>query len=137
MHNDDNLHEYEEMKRRHKANGDDEPAIDLGEWNAGIDPGVIPPRGWLLGNQFCRRFVSSLIGTGAVGKTSLRIAQALSLTSGREITRQHVFVRSRVLYCCLEDDKDELERRIKAALLHHKISRADIDGWLFLATPRR
>ncbi len=36
----------------------------LGEWDAGDDDAPIPPRGWLLGNVFCRRFVSSLLAEG-------------------------------------------------------------------------
>src|SRR5215472_732814 len=33
-----------------------------------IEP--ILPRGWLLGNTFCRGFLSGLIGQGAAGKTA-------------------------------------------------------------------
>src|SRR5262245_43721721 len=40
--------------------GEPEPP-SLGEWDAGDDPGVIPPRQWLLGNQFCRGFISSIV----------------------------------------------------------------------------
>lgn len=46
-------------------------------WDAGEDDRPIPPRGWLLGNSFCRRFVSSLIADGGVGKTAVRYAQYL------------------------------------------------------------
>ena len=34
---------------------------NLDEWDAGDDPGPIPPREWLLGNQFCRTFISSIV----------------------------------------------------------------------------
>ncbi len=115
-----------------KPNGD---ATDLGEWDAGDDDAPIPPRGWLLGNVFCRRFVSSLVAEGGVGKTALRTAQGLALTSGRPITGEHVFQRCRVLIVSLEDDMDELRRRVRAARLHHGISQDDVRGWLFLATP--
>jgi hypothetical protein len=33
----------------------------LDEWDAGDDPGKIPPREWLLANQFCRSFISSIV----------------------------------------------------------------------------
>jgi hypothetical protein len=107
----------------------------LGEWDAGKDTNPIPPRGWLLGNTFCRRFVSSLTAGGGAGKTALRMAQALSLATGREPTGEHVFQRCRVLYVSLEDDRDELRRRVRAAMKHHGIEPAEIEGWLYLATP--
>jgi hypothetical protein len=42
----------------------------LNERDAGDDPGPIPPRGWLLANQFCRRFLSSIVAAGGTGKTA-------------------------------------------------------------------
>jgi RecA-family ATPase len=117
-------------------NGSAGSTIGLGEWDVGLDDRPIPPRGWLLGNQFCRRTVSALIGAGAAGKTSLRILQYLSLASGQKLSGEHVFRRSRVLVLCLEDDEDELRRRIKAAMLHHGIARSETAGWLFCAAPR-
>lgn len=112
------------------------PTSALGEWNAGSeDWSSLPPRKWLLGNVFCRRFVSSLIADGGIGKTALRILQALSLATNKQLTGEHVFQRARVLYVSLEDDRDELRRRVRAAMLHHKIEPAEIDGWLFLSAP--
>jgi AAA domain-containing protein len=93
------------------------------------------PRGWLLGNTFCRRFLSSLIGDGGVGKTAVRYAQALALATGRNLTGEHVFQRARVLIISLEDNADELRRRILAARLHFNIPASDLDGWLFLSSP--
>jgi AAA domain len=107
----------------------------LGEWDAGKDDDAIPPRGWLLGNVFCRRYLSSVVATGGTGKTALRTAQALALASGRAITDEHVFQRCRVLMVSLEDDRDELRRRFRAAMKQHHIAKEDIKGWLFLATP--
>ena len=103
------------------------------EWDAGDDDADIPPRGWLLGNTFCRRFVSSLIATGGTGKTAVRTAQALSMATGRSLTGEHVFRRARVLFVSLEDDRDELRRRVRAAMTHYGISPADVRGWLILA----
>lgn len=113
------------------------PPAPLGEWDAGDDDRPIPPRGWLLGNIFCRRCVSSVIADGGTGKSALRMAQLLSLATGRALTGEHVFVRSRVLIVSLEDDADELRRRLKAACLHYRIERSDLKGWLFLSAPGR
>ena len=111
------------------------PVSGLNVWNAAKDTDAPPPRGWLLGNTFCRRFLSSLFGDGGVGKTAVRYAQALALATGRNLTGEYVFQRARVLIVSLEDDADELRRRILAARLHFNIKASDIDGWLFLSSP--
>jgi hypothetical protein len=129
---------------RKTANGQDKtgdapPADDGGllGWDAGDDDQVPPPRGWLLGTSFCRGFASSLLGDGGVGKTALRYAQGLSLATKRALTREHVFQRCRVLIVSLEDGRDELRRRLRAACLHHGIERSELKGWLFIEALRR
>jgi hypothetical protein len=106
------------------------PIIDAGD-----DLGPIPPRGWLFGNTFCRQFLSGLIGLGGVGKSALRLAQALSVAIGRSLTGEHVFHRVPVLIVSLEDGIDELRRRVRAAALHYRISHEDLRGWLYLWAP--
>jgi Bifunctional DNA primase/polymerase, N-terminal/AAA domain/Primase C terminal 2 (PriCT-2) len=111
------------------------PTTGLGEWDAGDDTAKPPPRGWLLGNTFARGFMSSLFGDGGVGKTALRYLQLLSLATGRELTLEHVFQRSRVLIISLEDGTEELCRRILAPRLLYDIKLSELKGWLFLAAP--
>jgi hypothetical protein len=95
------------------ADDDEAHLLDsLGEHDAGDDIEAPPPRGSLLANTFCRRFLSSLLGDGGVGKTALRYTQYLSLAIGRSLTGEHVFQRARVLVISLEDDTEELQRRI-------------------------
>jgi hypothetical protein len=137
---------YERINNRHRAevfslhgarlNGAAEPEPSgLSEWDVGTDIAIPPPRGWLLGNVFCRKFMSSLLGDGGVGKTAVRYAQLVSLSIGRSLTGEHVFRRCRVLIISLEDDCDELRRRILAVRLHYNIDPAELEGWLFLAAP--
>ena len=125
------------LKRLDDADGahDTDGGTELGEWDAGTDKAPIYPRAWLLGNVFCRRFLSSLIAAGGTGKTALRIAQYLALASGKPITGEHVFRRCRVLVISLEDDAEELRRRVRAAMLHHGVSPAEVAGYLYLAAP--
>jgi AAA domain len=109
----------------------------LGIWDAGTDDySNIPPRGWLLGNVFCRRFLSSLLADGGVGKTAVRMAQLLSLAIGRSLTGEHVHLRCRVLIVSLEDDRDELRRRLLALLRHYNIDPKIMEGWLYLSAPK-
>jgi hypothetical protein len=127
-----------EDKKPPRANGaDPTKAFDaLGIWDAGDDDYKIEPRGWLLGTTFCRRFLSSLLADGGVGKTAVRVAQLISLASERSLTGEHIFQRCRVLIMSFEDDRDELRRRVYAVLRHHHIAPANVKGWLFLAAPR-
>jgi|SoiMethySBSTD1v2_1073268.scaffolds.fasta_scaffold28496_5 AAA domain-containing protein len=115
--------------------GDFPDSGPLGVWDAGNDDALPSPRGWLLGNTFARKFLSSLLADGGVGKTALRYAQALALATGRPLTGEHVFQRCRVLIISLEDDAEELRRRIHAAMFHHKVDRSEVKGWLFLSAP--
>ena len=105
-------------------------------WNAGRDIGdltKLSPRPFLLATVFCKGDASMLGGPGAVGKTSVRIAQYLALATGRRLTGEHVFKRSRVLLLSFEDDADELRRRIGAAMKHYDVKEDEVDGWLHFA----
>jgi hypothetical protein len=81
----------EKAARTRKGNGHDRldsaPAeqATLEVWSAGSDA-MPPPRGWVMGNSFCSGVVSSLIADGGVGKSALRILQAVSVATGRELT---------------------------------------------------
>jgi hypothetical protein len=104
----------------------------LAIWDGGEDTAPIPPREWLLGRFLCREFLSSVLGDGAVGKTAFRIACALSLAANRNLIGEPVYQRCCVLLVCLEDGRDELRRRVRAAMIHHGVSNDEIRGWLFL-----
>ena len=118
-------------------NGKERPPPVLEVLDVGDDDKPIRPRQWLLGTVFCREFVSGLIAPGAGAKTSLRIAQALSLACGRPLTGEHVFVQCNVLFVCLEDGRTEARRKVRAAMIHHDVSREEVKGRFFLTTPTR
>ena len=104
--------------------------------NAGREIGdlaSLPPRQFLLGTVFCKRNASMLGGPGGIGKTAVRIAQYLALATGKMLTDEPVFKRSRVLLLSFEDDADELRRRIGAAKKHYGIADAELDGWFYFA----
>ena len=44
--------------------------------------------------------------------------------------------RCRVWYWNGEDPRDEIERRVAAACLHHQIAPDELEGWLFLDSGR-
>ena len=49
------------------------------------DPSKIPLRDWIYGKYLLRGIVSMTIASGAVGKTSLKIVEALALATGRPL----------------------------------------------------
>ena len=126
-----------DFEQKPKTTPQDEDRRELKIIDAGDDIGEIPPREWLLGNTFCRGFVSGLLAEGGASKTSLRILQALSVATGRPLSDEHVFQRGRVLFLMFEDGDKELRRRVRAARLHHGIPRDQVKGHLFLTAPTR
>ncbi|MGO4438725.1 AAA family ATPase [Rhizobium sp. RAF56] len=100
------------------------------------DPRSIPPRQWLYGQHYIRKFVSVTISPGGVGKTSLGMGEALCMATGRELFGMKVFQRSRVWLWNGEDPQEELDRRLAAACIHHGIAGREIDGMLFVNSGR-
>jgi hypothetical protein len=96
------------------------------------DPKAISPRDWIYGRHLLRRHVSATIASGAVGKTSLKIVEALALATGRNLLGYEVPKPARVWLFNLEDDRDEIDRRVIAAMIHHRITPEDIAGRLFV-----
>jgi hypothetical protein len=113
---------------------------ELDEWDVGeqlISGEPIKPRQWLLARCFCRTFLSGLVAPGDAGKTTLRLTQAVELATNRELLGHHIYQRCRVLVVSLEDDRDELRRRLAAICKHHNIDPAELKGWLFCRDLKR
>jgi hypothetical protein len=49
------------------------------------EPSEIPPRQWLYGHLFIRRYLTETIAPGGLGKSSLAIAESLALVTGRNL----------------------------------------------------
>jgi hypothetical protein len=101
------------------------------------NPRDIPPRQFLYGRHLARGFVSATVATGGVGKTALKIAEALAMASGRDLLAiGGTWPPLRVWYWNLEDPRDELTRRIQATAMHHGLDQADIHDRLFIDSGR-
>jgi hypothetical protein len=100
------------------------------------DPRTIPPRSWLYGRHYIRKFVSCTVAPGGSGKSSLALAEALAMASGKALLGQKPVERVKVWIWNLEDPLEETQRRIAAACLHFKLTPADLDGWLFVDSGR-
>jgi AAA domain len=100
------------------------------------NPATIPRRQWLYGKHYIRKFISATFAAGGLGKTSLALVEAVAMATGRPLLGVPVPKRLRVWYWNGEDPAEETERRLAAILLHFKIPREEVEGWLFTDTGR-
>lgn len=123
---------------------DEEVAEPIDAGNHGIkatpfvlmDPRTIPTRQWLYGRHYVRRFVSTTVAPGGLGKSSLSIVEALSMVTARDLLGVRVRDPIRVWLWNGEDPRDELDRRIAAACLHYEVTAGDIADRLFVDSGR-
>jgi RecA-family ATPase len=117
---------------------DNHPSPSLLLYNLGECHELPPPRRWLLEGTFCRGVLSGLAAGGGTGKTALRLLQLLAVATGREdLTGQRVLGRGRhrVLVVCLEDDFDEIHRRIRAACKYYEIPMDEVLDAFWVTAP--
>ncbi|ABD27148.1 plasmid and phage replicative helicase [Novosphingobium aromaticivorans DSM 12444] len=101
------------------------------------DPATIPPRKWLYGRHLIRKFLSLDIAPGGLGKSSVKIVEALAMTTGRNLLGKdcHEGPLNVWLYN-LEDPAEETERRIHAAAQWFEIGPDDVGERLFVDSGR-
>ena len=100
------------------------------------DPATIPPREWLYGRHLIRRFLSTTVAPGAVGKSSLVLVEAIAMVTGRPLLGVMPPACLRVWYVALEDPLEEIERRVAAICLRYGIEARELEGRLFLDSGR-
>jgi len=101
------------------------------------DPLTIPPRPWVYGRHMMRKQVSVTIAPGGLGKSSLTLVEALAMVTGRALLGEWVYREPlRVWLYNLEDPRDEMDRRVTGAMMHHGIAPEDMGGRLFIDTGR-
>jgi AAA domain len=111
------------------------------EWGAlapfpDLDIRSIPRREWLYKPLYIRKFVTGRFAPGGWAKTSMSVVDALSMTTGRNLTGASPVGKLVVSYWNGEDPLDELHRRFAAAMKHYEISYDDIAGRLFIRSGR-
>ena len=103
-------------------------------WRAEAD---IPPRKFLYGKHLMRKFLSLDVAAGGVGKSSLKIGEALAMASGKPIYRKEINEGPlNVWLYNLEDPNEETERRIHATAKRFSIKPEDIADRLFVDSGR-
>lgn len=100
------------------------------------DPTTIPPRRFIYGRHYIRKFVSLTLAPGGVGKSSLAIVEALAIATGRALLGILPDARANVWLWNGEDPSEELDARVAAVMLHFGISPEEVEGRLFIDNGR-
>ncbi len=87
---------------------------------------LLPQRRWLIGRSLLRGHVTILVAPPGVGKSTLSVARAVALATGRALTGETVHEQVKTWVYNVEDDADELKRRLGAVLLHGSIPFAEV-----------
>jgi RecA-family ATPase len=118
-----------EKTKRHK------PANVLVPFKA-FDVSSLPRRRWLLDQHYMRGVVSITAGMGGRGKSSNSLVEGIVLATAKPLLREPPGERCRVWYHCGDDNMEELHRRVAAICQRYNLDMAELEGWLFLTTPR-
>jgi hypothetical protein len=87
------------------------------------DEADIPRREWLYGRHLIRKFLSLDIAPGGLGKSSMKIVEALAMVTGLPLLGKPVHAGQLAVWLYnLEDPVEETERRFAAAAKHYKIT---------------
>jgi hypothetical protein len=102
------------------------------------DDMAIPPREWVYGDHYLRKYVSVTVAAGGTGKSAHALVEALDMVTRRGILGEVQDPSAlRVGYWNGEDDIIEIRRRLTAACRHHKIKKSEISGKLFIMSGRQ
>lgn len=97
----------------------------------------IPKRQWLYGKHLLRKFVSLDVAAGGIGKSSLKIGEALAMASGRDLYSKGLPEGAlNVWMWNLEDPHDEIERRLHATAQRFRIAPEEVEGRLHVDSGR-
>jgi hypothetical protein len=101
------------------------------------DEATIPARKWLYGRHLLRKFVSVDVAAGGVGKSSVKIGEALAMASNTALYGRAIHEGPLTVWLYnLEDPAEETERRLHATAKWVKISPQALEGRLYVDSGR-
>jgi AAA domain/Primase C terminal 2 (PriCT-2)/Bifunctional DNA primase/polymerase, N-terminal len=124
-----------EQAPKNNSKPETKPAINATPWSW-VDPTQVPLRAWLYRPSYIRKFASATIAHSKVGKSAKVMVEALGMATGKALLGVPPDGKLRVWYWNGEDPKEELDRRLAAACLHHRITKADLGNRLFVDSGR-
>lgn len=110
-----------------------DPFFERSEWG---DEKDIPKRPWIVPGYLLRGCVTIVGGPGGAGKSSLMIGWCASLALGRQFNHFCPPASRKVLFYNVEDDLDEQQRRLSAALRQFSCVTRDLSRNLLALCPR-
>lgn len=100
-------------------------------------PSSIPPRQWVYGDHYVRKFVSTTVAPGGSGKSVLALIEAVAIATGRPLLGVTPKEVGPVWYFNAEDPLEETRRRLAAISAHYEVTNDEIKGKLFLGSGRQ
>jgi len=89
---------------------------------------AIPPRDWILDGRLIAGYVTLTVAPGGVGKSMYTMLEAMSVATGKNLTRNPPIRTGPVLIYNTEDPQDEIERRLMALCKHNGINSRKLDN---------
>jgi hypothetical protein len=87
----------------------------------------MPPRQFVYKRHYIRKFISASIAPGGVGKSTVAIAEAVAMATGKDLLGHSVIEPLKVWYWNGEDPFDELQRRFLAVIQHFNLTNDDLN----------
>jgi hypothetical protein len=100
------------------------------------NPSLIPPREFVYGRHYARKYLAATVAPSGIGKTSLTIVNVMAMVSGRNLIGDEPPRPMHVWYWNGEDPREEIERRIAATCINYKVGQEDIGDRLFFDSGR-
>jgi hypothetical protein len=103
------------------------------EW---CESSTLKPRQWVYGNHYIRGYATATVAPTKLGKSSLVMAEAIAMTTGRDLLGVAVRTPLRVWYFNGEDPNKELDLRLSVICKHFQVTKKHIAGRLFVNSGR-
>jgi hypothetical protein len=97
-----------------------------------FNPALLPRRRWVYDNVYIRSYLTVTASAGGIGKTSLALAEAIAIATGKPILERPVREQTNTWVINLEDPRAEMNLRLASLMQHYAISHDDLAGRLFI-----
>ena len=97
-----------------------------------FNPALLPRRRWIYGQSYIRQYLTVTASAGGIGKTSLVMAEAVAVATGRDLLGEQVHEQTNCWIINLEDPRSEMELRLASVMQHYNVAHGDIAGRLFV-----
>ncbi|MGC2078759.1 MAG: AAA family ATPase, partial [Xanthobacteraceae bacterium] len=97
----------------------------------------LPMRQFLYGKHYARKYLSSTIAPGGLGKSTLLTAETTAMGAGKSLLLgEPATPPLRTWYINGEDDEEEIKRKFMAVARYHGLTNEDIGGRLLVNSGR-